>query len=41
VPEATAEEDLAHIVRIMEQPVAWAPGLPLKVDGKLAEVYGK
>jgi hypothetical protein len=41
VPEATAEEDLAHIVRIMEQPVAWAPGLPLKVDAKLAEVYGK
>ena len=41
VPEASAEEDLRRIVGIMEEPVAWAPGLPLRADGKLCSVYGK
>jgi len=41
VPEATAREDLKLIVLIMEKPLAWAPGLPLKADGKLMSRYGK
>jgi hypothetical protein len=41
VPEASAEEDLRRIVGIMEEPVSWAPGLPLRADGRLCSVYGK
>jgi DNA polymerase bacteriophage-type len=41
VPEASAEEDLRRIVRIFEEPVPWAAGLPLRADGKLCSVYGK
>jgi DNA polymerase len=41
VPEASAEEDLRRIVGILEEPVSWAPGLPLRADGKLCAVYGK
>ena len=41
VPAATAAADLARIVAIFEQPVSWAPGLPLRADGKLCDVYGK
>jgi len=41
VPVETARDDLRRIVSIMERPVAWAKGLPLKVDGKLMERYGK
>ncbi|MCE9615067.1 MAG: hypothetical protein K8T26_12385 [Lentisphaerae bacterium] len=41
VPEASAEEDLRRIVEIMEMPVPWAPGLPLRADGTLCAVYGK
>jgi DNA polymerase len=41
VPEASAEEDLRRIVGILEQLVPWAPGLPLRADGKLCKVYGK
>jgi hypothetical protein len=41
VPEASAEEDLRRIVGIMEEPVTWAPGLPLRADGRLCSVYGK
>ena len=41
VPVETAQEDLRKIVSIMERPAAWAKGLPLKVDGKLMERYGK
>ncbi|MCX6995792.1 MAG: DNA polymerase [Kiritimatiellaeota bacterium] len=41
VPEASAEEDLRRIVGIFEEPVAWAPGLPLLAEGKLCAVYGK
>ena len=41
VPETSAAADLAEIVSIFETPVAWAPGLPLRADGKLCDVYGK
>lgn len=41
VREETAHEDLRRIVSIMETPLAWAPGLPLKADGKLMSRYGK
>ncbi len=41
VPEASAEKDLRRIVGIMEEPVTWATGLPLRADGKLCAVYGK
>jgi DNA polymerase len=41
VPEASAEEDLRRIIGILEEPVSWAPGLPLRADGKLCKVYGK
>ena len=41
VPAATAAADLARIVSIFEQSVSWAPGLPLRADGKLCDVYGK
>ncbi|OQC24183.1 MAG: DNA polymerase I, thermostable [Verrucomicrobia bacterium ADurb.Bin070] len=41
VPEATAAADLAKISSIMTEPLAWAPGLPLKVGGKLMKRYGK
>ena len=41
VPEVTAREDLRRITGIMETPIAWAPGLPLKADGKLMSIYGK
>jgi hypothetical protein len=41
VPAATAAADLARIVAIFEQPMSWAPGLPLRADGKLCDVYGK
>ncbi len=41
LPEVTAHEDLKRIKAIMEKPLAWAPGLPLKVDGKLMSRYGK
>jgi DNA polymerase I-like protein with 3'-5' exonuclease and polymerase domains len=41
VPEGSAEEDLRRIVEIMEEPVSWAPGLPLRADGRLCSVYGK
>ena len=41
VKEETAHEDLRKIVLIMERPLAWAAGLPLKADGKLMSRYGK
>jgi DNA polymerase I-like protein with 3'-5' exonuclease and polymerase domains len=41
VPAETAAADLARIVGIFEQPVSWAPALPLRADGKLCDVYGK
>ena len=41
VPEETAREDLRKIVAVMEKPLAWAAGLPLKADGKLMPRYGK
>ena len=41
VPEKTAHEDLRKIMLIMERPLAWAAGLPLKADGKLMSRYGK
>ncbi len=41
VPEGTAERDLATILEIMERPVGWAAGLPLKCDGNLMDHYRK
>lgn len=41
LPVASAEEDLARIVGIMEQPVPWALTLPLKAEGELMEFYRK
>jgi hypothetical protein len=41
VPDATAPADLERISSIMTEPLAWAPGLPLKVGGKLMKRYGK
>ena len=41
LPAATAEGGLAEIRGIMEAPLPWAPGLPLKAGGKLMERYGK
>jgi DNA polymerase I-like protein with 3'-5' exonuclease and polymerase domains len=41
LPEATADQDLARIISIMETPVPWAPHLPLKVEGKLMPFYAK
>ena len=41
VPVATAAADLARIVAIFERSIPWAPGLPLRAEGKLCDVYGK
>ena len=41
VPDATAPAELERISSIMTEPLAWAPGLPLKVGGKLMKRYGK
>ncbi len=41
VPERSAEDALRQIVELMEEPLGWAPELPLKADGKLCRVYGK
>jgi DNA polymerase I-like protein with 3'-5' exonuclease and polymerase domains len=41
LPEATAREDLARIISLMETPLPWAPHLPLKVEGKLTNSYTK
>lgn len=41
VPDATAHDDLARISSVMTEPLAWAPGLPLKVGAKLMRRYGK
>jgi len=35
------EEDLARVVEIMGQPIAWAPGLLLKADGFACDYYRK
>jgi hypothetical protein len=37
----TAEQDLSEIRRIMETPVGWAAGLPLRAEGKLMGFYQK
>ena len=39
--EETAGEDLKKIAAIMERPLAWAPGLPLRAGAKLMSRYGK
>jgi len=41
LPGATAGGKLAEIRGIMEATLPWAPGLPLRVSGKLMERYGK
>lgn len=40
VPNAT-DEDLQRVIRIMEAPIPWAPGLLLRAEGFLAEYYMK
>lgn len=37
----TSEEILAHMCRIMAEPVPWAEGLPLNADGYLTPYYKK
>ena len=41
VDELHARDQLRQIQQIMEQPLAWAPGLPLKADGKIMKFYSK
>lgn len=41
VPEEKAEQALNDILRIMAEPIPWAPGLPLKGDGYQCEYYRK
>lgn len=33
--------DLGEVIRIMSQPIAWAPGLPLAADGWVGEYFTK
>ena len=39
VPES--EADLNHVVRLMTEPITWAPGLPLDADGFVGPYYKK
>ncbi len=41
VPVSTADQDLQRIVKIMAEPLDWAPNLPLKACGRLMEHYQK
>lgn len=41
VPEEKAEQALNDLLRIMAEPISWAPGLPLKGDGYQCEYYRK
>lgn len=41
LPEATAADRLKEIEEIMSAPVAWAPELPVAVDGHLSKFYCK
>ena len=41
LPEASAQQDLERITRVMETPMPWALHLPLKVEGKLTPFYAK
>lgn len=41
VPEEKAEQALNDLLRIMAEPIPWAPGLPLKGDGYQCEYYRK
>lgn len=41
VPIEGAEQGLEQMYKIMEQPVKWAPGLPLKADGYINSFYKK
>ncbi|MCC5849950.1 MAG: hypothetical protein JJU29_17830 [Verrucomicrobia bacterium] len=41
LPETSAEADLARIVTLMEEPIAWARGLPLKAEGAMMRFYQK
>lgn len=41
VPEAHAEEYLEEMIRLMCEPLPWAPGLPLNADGYICEWYRK
>jgi len=39
--EESAEKDLAQIVELMQEPMRWAPGLPLQAEGTLMKFYQK
>ena len=41
VPKEKAKQALADLLRIMAEPIPWAPGLPLKGDGYQCEYYRK
>jgi DNA polymerase len=41
LPEATAKNDLQRIISLMQEPIPWAPNLPLRADGKLSIKYEK
>lgn len=41
VPEAEAEQAKAHIEKVMCEPPSWATGLPLAVEAKVMQRYGK
>lgn len=41
VPEAEAEDALAHAIAIMSTSPDWAPDLPLGAEGDIADTYGK
>jgi len=40
-PAENAERVLRLMLRALETPVAWAPGLPLAAEGRVCERYGK
>lgn len=41
LPEATAKAGLDRIITLMQEPMPWAPNLPLRADGKLTTKYEK
>ena len=41
VPEAIAEDAMEEIRHIMEQPVSWAPGLPVGTEAFITPIYCK
>jgi DNA polymerase len=41
VPNESSSLDLDEVMRIMGQPINWAPGLPLRADGFITDYYKK